>query len=153
MGGCGDEKHTKGAFETALEAVLSCREAMTRSASAPVRRWTGGKGDDGTLIFSYPEYHAEVEAFFTALAEFLHLWEPLSSDYLATSRELRDDPDAVATAGPEEVKAYLTFLWRGERFCDGFWGAQLQSGIITPLLDRLDELHRMGDVKRANGPS
>ncbi len=114
-----------------------------------IAKWAGGeKRDESAWTLPFPEYRVEVEGFFTALGEFLLLWTPTSSDYLETSRELRDDHDAIGSAGPDEVKALLTFVWRGEKFCDGFWEAQLQSGLVTVLLDRLHELHRMRKVKR-----
>ncbi len=40
----------------------------------------------------------------------------------------------------------LTWVFRGERFCDGFWGEQLRDGLVTTLLDRLYELYHSGEV-------
>jgi hypothetical protein len=124
-------------FEQALERVLSYRGAVRRYVVVPV-----GSGSRPHL-----PYHAEVEAFFAAVAQFLHLWAPLARDYAEASRALRDDPGAIAAAGPEQVKALLTFVWRGERFHGGFWGAQLQSGLVSALLDRLHELDQAGEIR------
>jgi hypothetical protein len=123
-------------FETALQSVLSYRAAVRRYAVVPA----------GSESVPRLPYNAEVEAFFAALAEFLHLWVPLARDFSEDSRDLRDDLGAVAAAPPEQVKALLTFLWRGERFRDGFWGAQLQSGLVAALLDRLHDLHQAGEI-------
>ncbi len=125
-------------FEKALEGVLSYRAAASRYVVAPA--------ESGTV--PYLPYDVEVEALFAAVAEFLRLWAPTAGDYLETSRHLRDRPGAVAAAGPEAVKAVLTFVWRGERYRDGFWGTQLQSGLMAALLDRLHELDQAGQIKR-----
>lgn len=125
-------------FDAALHAVLSHRAAVRGYTVVPA-------GSGGT---PHLPYNAEVEAFFADIGKFLHLWVPMVRDYSEDSRELREGFVMISTAGPEQVKALLTFVWRGERFHGGFWGAQLQSGIVTALLDRLDELHQAGEIRR-----
>ncbi len=148
MGDCGDERRTPCPFEKALDDLLSYREAMDRRARAPVKRWAGGnKREDGVMTMPFPEYHAEVDAFFQSLGEFLILWTPTEINYREIANPLLNDHDAIATAGPDEVKALLTFAWRGERFCDGFWEGALQSGLVIAVLDRLHELRQAGQIE------
>jgi hypothetical protein len=38
----------------------------------------------------------------------------------------------------------LTYVVRGERFCDGHWGAMVEGGQVRRLLQRLAELGSEG---------
>jgi hypothetical protein len=52
------------------------------------------------------------------------------------------DPEFVARADVRQVRAMLTACARGERFCDGWWGAVLRDGRLFRVLDRLGKLPR-----------
>ncbi|OGL43716.1 MAG: hypothetical protein A2161_13445 [Candidatus Schekmanbacteria bacterium RBG_13_48_7] len=43
---------------------------------------------------------------------------------------------SIDTATIDTIKLILTYCVRGERFCDGHWGAVLESGIIVAVLKR-----------------
>jgi len=90
-------------------------------ADAPIEDWAGEESsNDGVLTLPHPRYHGEVRNFITALGKLLRLWTPVASDYQEISSQYRHDADAIETAGPDEVKALLTFVFQGENFLDGF---------------------------------
>ena len=98
-------------------------------------RWGGGERiDDNTFTMPHPVYADDVVAFFGLAGQ------PFWSDYKYKPAEagklLRDD-DFIARATLDEIKTLLTYCVRGERFCDGHWGAVLQSGKIVAILRRL----------------
>ncbi len=141
------EKQAAERFSKAVEAVLSYRRNLEHHAVAPIKEWIiETNPDTGVSNFPYARYQAEVYNFFTALGEFLDLWTPLATDYQETASRFQRDHDAIGTAGPDEVKALVTWVFRGERFCEGFWGEQLRDGLVTALLDRLYALYHSGEV-------
>ena len=42
----------------------------------------------------------------------------------------------------DDVRAYLTYYWRGEHFCDGFMISEIESGVVVKVLKRLSELYK-----------
>ena len=150
MGESGEGIQARRHFEQAVESVLSFREALEHRAKAPIKEWDGGRDpNSGVLTLPYPKYHADILDFFTALSVLLSLWIPDATDYLDISEKFRVDHNAVAVARPDEVKALLTFVLRGEKYCDGFWGTQLSSGSVIALLERLEELYQSGETTRS----
>ena len=118
-----DVKQAAERFRKAVEAVLSYRRNLEHHAVAPIKEWIiETNPDTGVSNFPYARYQAEVYNFFTALGEFLDLWTPLATDYQETASRFQRDHDAIGTAGPDEVKALVTWVFRGERFCEGFLG-------------------------------
>lgn len=51
-----------------------------------------------------------------------------------------ESDDIIKTASLAQIKAMLTYCIRGERFCDGLWGAMIERGYVRLLLLRLAEL-------------
>jgi len=54
----------------------------------------------------------------------------------AEGRRLRDDADAVAAAGPEQLQRLLTAVIRADRFVEGAFDDAWQRGVILALLQR-----------------
>ena len=52
-----------------------------------------------------------------------------------------EDQQAVETAELGQIKTMITYCVRGERFCDGHWGAMIELGHISRLLQRLSQLY------------
>ena len=50
---------------------------------------------------------------------------------------LRDDPNALKNATPEQLAKLLTVLIRQERFCDGVLNSAFKSGLLTGILERV----------------
>lgn len=103
-------------------------------------KWHGldGKPDeDGMLTMPYPTYPPVVEEFFRLAAQ------PCWCDYgyePADAGEMVRSDEAIASASLANIKTMLTFCVRGERFCDGHWGAMLTEGRMGAILRRLQEL-------------
>ena len=92
------------------------------------------RGDGG---LPWPVYPPALDAFFTAASE--PAWS--APDYVpARCAEALADPSRVGGADLAELRRLLTFMVRGERFCDGHWGAMLSSGKLARWLDRLAQL-------------
>ena len=53
---------------------------------------------------------------------------PTIGDYQDASRKYVADHSAIKDASPDDIKAILTYIWRGERFCDGLWAEVIGSG-------------------------
>lgn len=105
---------------------------------APVKQWHGGfPREDGVIPMPYPEYDPLVEEFFRSAAA--ECW--LDYGYRPEeAHRMLEDEDFLKTAGLLQIKTMLTYCLRGERFCDGHWGAVIEGGYIRRLLERLAEL-------------
>jgi hypothetical protein len=106
----------------------------------PIKRWHFEKEDEeNVLTMPWPEYDEVVyELFHAASAEF---W----SDYNYRPEEaarMLEDHDVVENATLSQIKTMITYCVRGERFCDGHWGAMIDGGHIRRLLERLAEIGR-----------
>ena len=109
---------------------------------APIKEWKGGeRTEDGAITMSWPDYEPVVRDFFKAAAA--TCWT--DRNYLAAgAAEMLADEELVRNASLEEVRTMLTFCVRGERFCDGHWGAMISEGHIRRLLDRLKQIESEG---------
>jgi hypothetical protein len=104
----------------------------------PVKRWHGGTpNEDGVLTMPWPEYDEVVEAFIRAASS--ECWCDYGYDPREAGRMLADT-GLVRTAGLDEIKSMITYVVRGERFCDGHWSAMIEGGHVGRLLERLAEL-------------
>ena len=54
---------------------------------------------------------------------------------------------ARKSASLAQIKTMLTFCVRGERFCDGHWGAMVSEGRIGAILHRLSKLRVEAPVR------
>jgi hypothetical protein len=131
--------------EPARPDILSKMDELLRylpQLSEPGRvfivRWAGGETDaGGAMQFPYPIYADDVSEFFQVAGG--HFWSDYGYDP-RTARAMLADDGLVARADLEQIKTMLTYCVRGERFCDGHWGALLESGRVQALLRRLAEL-------------
>jgi hypothetical protein len=97
----------------------------------------GEPAEDGALTMPYPTYPAEVVEFFELAGQ--PCWSDRGYEP-AAAREMLADDQAIARAGLSDIKTMLTFCVRGERFCDGHWGAVIREGRVGALLRRLQQL-------------
>ena len=106
-------------------------------------QWVGGdRGEDGTFPMPWPRYSEEVEAFFHLVGD-QRCW--LDYEYVPEeSATLLSTESGVSNAGIPEIQKMLTYVLRGERFCDGFWEAMIREGHVRRLLERLAEIEREG---------
>jgi hypothetical protein len=102
-----------------------------------IKEWKGGKSPDGALTFPHPMYEEDVAEFFHLASQ--ECWSDYDYDPKAAGRMLEDDR-ALDSADINTIKTLLTYCVRGERFCDGHWGAVLEAGRVQKLLVRLQQL-------------
>lgn len=70
----------------------------------------------------------------------------------APARELRQNPRALEQADLLTLRKLLTGHLRNDRFCEGHFGAVLESGHITAILRRAAHLHGAAP-RRGSAPS
>ena len=106
---------------------------------SPITRWEGGPGNhDGATAFPWPVYAPLVHEFIDVASN--ECW--IDFDYLPIeARRMLEDQQAVETADLGQIKTMITYCVRGERFCDGHWGAMIELGHISRLLQRLSQLY------------
>jgi len=125
-----------------IEELVSFLPQLYAEGFTPIVRWGGGiKGQDGFLTMPRPEYNKVVEEFFRVASS--ECW--CDYDYCPEDAgRLLENDDVIKTADLAQIKTMLTYCVRGERFCDGHWGAMVEEGHIRRLLQRLAEL---GSIK------
>jgi hypothetical protein len=95
------------------------------------------KNKDGSFTISYPTYNRVVDDFFRLASS--ECWD--DHEYIPDQAgEMLGNENLVKNASLSQIKTMLTFCVRGERFCDGHWGAMIEGGQIRRLLERLIEL-------------
>ena len=123
---------------TEIEELTAFLPKLYADGFSPIDSWGGGERQpDGSITFPYPNYNATVGEFFGLAAR--ECWSDYGYDPKTTGEMLRDE-NFVKTATLSQIKTMLTFCVRGERFCDGHWGAMVQEGYIRRLLERLNKL-------------
>lgn len=127
----------KALFDDSDEAILRAIDREKLQAGIDVLckirkiEWTPAKEDKGVLTFSYPIYPHELFCVFDILEPDYNYTENISA--------WKEQPIASEmTAG--QIKTMLTWIERGERFCDGNIAGEVDSGRLLKLLLRLDDL-------------
>lgn len=113
----------------AIAVLLQLGQAALAASIPSLWRSSGG--------FPSPRYPAALEAFFLAASE-----PPWSApDYAPAdcAQQVRA-ADGFAAADLATLRRLLTWMVRGERFCDGHWGAMLSAGHLRRWLQRLAQL-------------
>jgi len=82
------------------------------------------------------DYSPELEQLLSELSA--PVWS--HSRYRSAGGASFDIPEAVARADLQQIRAMLTFIVRGERFCTGFFGKALREGQLRLILERLRQL-------------
>jgi len=118
-----------------IEELVSFLPIFTREGFDPVVEWDGGELlPSGARTFPWPVYHEAVIAFFQMAGK--APW----CDYEYAGKDvpaLLQEENYLERATLQEIKTVLTFCVRGERFCDGHWGAMIREGVVQRLLARL----------------
>ena len=121
-----------------IEELVSFLPRLYAEGFTPIERWGGGtKGQDGVFTMPWPEYDEVVEEFFRVASS--ECWSDYDYRPEEAGRMLEND-DVTKTADLAQIKTMLTYCVRGERFCDGHWGAMIEGGHVRRLLQRLAEL-------------
>lgn len=121
-----------------MDDLVSFLPKLHAADFVPVRRWAGGeKRRDGSITMPWPEYDAVVLRFFEAAGQ--DCW--MDFDYVPVEAgRILEDQVLVRRASLDQIKTMLTYCVRGERFCDGHWGAMIEQGHVRRLLERLAEI-------------
>lgn len=103
-----------------------------------IKNWHGETEiEEGVFSPPWPRYDAVVDEFFRVASK--ECW--CDYDYRPQDAgRMIEDADFIQTADLAQIKTMLTFVVRGERFCDGHWGTMIKGGHIRRLLERLAEL-------------
>jgi Family of unknown function (DUF6508) len=107
-----------------------------------IERWGGGESlPDGSITMPFPIYTKDVEAFIKLANQ--EYW--CDYEYIpAQAGEMISNDAFIATASIAQIKTMLTYVVRGERFCEGHWNAMIQSGRVAALLKRLQAIQASG---------
>lgn len=89
----------------------------------------------------WPTYSDYVEDFFKLVGREFDDKEYAHNDLDELRAHLANDK-YIAQASLEECRTFLTFIMRGERFCDGFWRKCIEEGRVKGVLGRLIILNR-----------
>lgn len=105
----------------------------------PVAEWSKGsvEWESKRATLSYPSYSDAVMAFH----RLIHQPQWLHIGYQdERPKDLAENPDRIPSATLDQITALLTWVVRGERFCDGHMDSCFNLGIPQAALRRLAEL-------------
>jgi hypothetical protein len=106
--------------------------------------WQGGKQKEPG-VFSMPYFAlSETGSAFVRMA-YEQGWVQTDFSWPAWKEteeaiSLRDDPEALAAASPEQLAKLLTVLVRQDRFVEGGLNSAFESGLLTAIARRAGEL-------------
>jgi hypothetical protein len=105
---------------------------------------------DGKTMYTmgYPTYHPLVEKFLGlawSTTAYVHPYDPLPEDeppggIQASVPGHYWSPEYFAVASLDQVRRYLTYIKRAERFHDGYIEGQFQNGSIAAAVGRVRQL-------------
>ena len=94
----------------------------------PIKR-VHSKDEDGIIAFPWPEYEGVVDEFMDCIRR--DCW--IDYDYVPREVEkLIESEEALRRATLRQIRAMLTYVLRGERFCDGWWGHMIEGRLRSP---------------------
>jgi hypothetical protein len=122
-----------------VDELLRFLPVFSSPSTETEAKWNGldQNPNDGTFTMPYPTYPPVVEEFFQLASR--DCW--CDTEYTsANAGKLISDDAFIASASLAQIKTMLTYCVRGERFCDGYWGAMIREGRIGAILRRLSQL-------------
>ncbi len=129
-----------------IEELVAFLPQLYAEGFSPIKRWRGGtQGQDQVSTMPWPEYDELIEKFFRfATSE----WWCDYDYHPEEAGRMLENQEVVKTATLSQIKIMLTYCVRGERFCNGHWGAMIEGGHVRRLLERLAVL---GSVNAQQG--
>ena len=109
------------ALKTAIDSVKTVGKIQ----------WKGGKESDGIMEIPYPDDPDEIWVSFSIFdpdTDYSDNYEKYCKGILPTDMNVR------------QIRTMLTYLVRGEKYCDGFINKYLENHYLLKLLLRLDDL-------------
>lgn len=106
--------------------------------------WNGGdvigKTDEGKNIINWPHPNYTLEMW-----DYIQLFEP-DKNYAENYKEFCENV-LPTNMNVRQIRTMLTYVQRGEHFCDGFLSGYIKDGTILKYLLRLDDLLTELDYK------
>ena len=118
-----------------IEELIAFDDVFYSRDFNPVERTGGGDRDsNGIIEMPYPIYKEEVTRFKRIISS--DKW--CDYDYqLLEQQKLIESPSLIDQADLTDIRSLLTYVQRGERFCDGHIASMITSGIVKRIFDRL----------------
>ncbi len=112
---------------------------VLESADADFGHWETPPPTDGVLHMPYFTFGPTAEAFRTAVGR--GAWIIVGFDWMTWLRTeegeaLRDRPEALAAANPDDLAKLLTAIIRSDRFVEGSLVGAFESGLLARIARR-----------------
>lgn len=109
-----------------------------QGGSAANPRWHEMKEQtDGSFSMPWPEYPAAITDFVQEASN--KHWADSQYDPSATKRMINDER-LIEGATLQQLRTMITYVVRGEKFCDGHWAGMFRDGYVGRLIKRMREL-------------
>ena len=127
----------RGSSLAAIEELLALLPAFEAEGFTAAKSWTGGETSPGVFTWQVPIYVDAVHTFIDVGSK--DFW--LDCEYVdKDAGQWLRRPGFIEQASLDEIKTMLTFIIRGERFCDGHIQGRIEDGHVVALLRRLAAL-------------
>ncbi len=119
---------------------LAALVPLLEAPDADFGHWEGGStGTDGVLHLPWFEFGPTADAFRAAIGR--GGWVIVGFDWMTWLRTdegqaLRDRPEAVETATPDQLAMLLTAIVRSDRFVEGSIAGAFESGLLSRIAKR-----------------
>jgi hypothetical protein len=132
--------------EGEIAKLISFLPQLYTEGYKPLIEWRGGKGNDyESHSFPSPEYHPIVREFTNEASK--ECW--CDFQYVQNIIEIKavlENVEITKSFSFSQIKTFLTYCIRGERFCDGHWAAMIERGYIRAILERLQDLYEANEI-------
>ena len=127
-----------------IQELLAFLPRLYAEGLTPIERVHSKDADAEVVAFPWAEYDDVVREFMDLIRR--DCWHDYG--YVpADVEKLIESEEAIEAASLPQIRAMLTYVLRGERFSDGWWGHMIEGGYVRRILERLAEL----DVERDEG--
>ena len=120
-----------------IRDLLTYLPKLCADGFVPIKR-VHSKDQDGEIIaFPWAEYDGVVDEFMNCIRR--ECW--LNYGYVPEEvQKLIESEEAIRGATLPQIRSMLTYVLRGERFSDGWWGHMIEGGYVRRILERLAEI-------------
>lgn len=121
-----------------IKELVSFLPRLYAQGFNPIKKWEGGnKNAEGIIHMPWPVYDTLVEEFIRVASG--EGWLDFGY-HPEEAYEMLKNEEAIKSADLAKIKMMLTFIVRGERFSDGYWGSMIEGGYVRRLLEKLEQL-------------
>ena len=120
-----------------VQDLLAFLPKLYAEGSTPIKSVHSKDADGEIVAFPWAEYDDVVNEFIDCIRR--DCWYDYG--YVpAEVEKLIESEEAIKAATLPQIRAMLTYVLRGERFSDGWWGHMIEAGYVRRILERLSEL-------------